>query len=149
MRSLLQPQVLAAEVPAGVHQLDGVERAATRPRRTGGVCRAAVEHVLHRDEAERRERLAIRCAELVVDVAAEHDVRVLEDAGAHEVRLRAQQLFGDAGNELQRATDVVLLHDLLDGKRRDHIYRAARVVAFAVTGCAFDERRVIRHARLL
>ena len=37
VRTLLRPQVLAAHVPADVHQLDAVERAASPPGRHGGV----------------------------------------------------------------------------------------------------------------
>ena len=51
VRALLQAQVLAAEVPADVHQLDGVERRAAAPRRAGGVRALALERVLDRDQA--------------------------------------------------------------------------------------------------
>ena len=37
------------------------------------------------------------------DVVVEHDVHVLEDAGTHVVRLRAQQLFGHARPDHQGA----------------------------------------------
>src|SRR5688572_19700222 len=37
VRALLGAEVFAAEVPADVHQLDGVERAASLPRRSRGV----------------------------------------------------------------------------------------------------------------
>ena len=37
VRPLLRPQMLAAHVPADVHELDAVERAASPPRRHGGV----------------------------------------------------------------------------------------------------------------
>ena len=50
VRALLQPQVLAAEVPADVHQLDGVERGAAAPRRAGRVRALALERVLDRHE---------------------------------------------------------------------------------------------------
>ena len=47
MRALLQPQVLAAEVPADVHQLHGVERRPAAPRRASGVGALALEGVFH------------------------------------------------------------------------------------------------------
>ena len=45
MRSLLQSQMFAPEVPADVHQLNCIERAASLPRRAGGVCALAFERV--------------------------------------------------------------------------------------------------------
>ena len=51
VRALLQAQVLAAEVPADVHQLHGVERRPAAPRRAGGVRALALEGVLDRDQA--------------------------------------------------------------------------------------------------
>jgi len=63
MRTLLQPQMLTAEVPGRVHQFDRVERAAAIPWRHGGMCRFAVEEVLHRDQALWREALPVLCGE--------------------------------------------------------------------------------------
>ena len=77
------------------------------------------------------------------------DVDVLERAGAHVVRLRAEQFLGDARPELQRARQALLLHDLLDRQRRGDLQRHARVVAFAVARRAFDDRLAIGDARLL
>ena len=46
---------------------------------------------------------APRDAEIVADVSEQHDIDVLEVAVAHEVGLAADQLFGDARPELDRA----------------------------------------------
>ena len=79
VRALRERQVLAAEVPADVHQLDGVERAAAAPRRAGGVRALALEAVLHRHEPG-AVAVAPRHAEVVADVREERDVDVLEEA---------------------------------------------------------------------
>ena len=51
VRALRQAQMLAAEVPADVHQLHGVERALAAPGSAGGVRAFALEHVLDADQA--------------------------------------------------------------------------------------------------
>ena len=51
VRALLNAQMLAAEIPADVHQLDGVERRASAPGRAGRVRAFALERVLDRDES--------------------------------------------------------------------------------------------------
>ena len=79
VRALLQAQVLAPEVPADVHQLDGVERAASAPRRAGGVGALALELVLDRDQPV-AGAVAPATSEVVADVREERDVDVLEDA---------------------------------------------------------------------
>src|SRR4029077_156836 len=94
MRSLLQPQMLAAEVPAGCHQFDGVERRAAAPRRRRGVRALALERVLDRHEAGAKAA-APADAEVRADVREERDVNVAEHPGADEVRLRADELLGD------------------------------------------------------
>ena len=53
--------------------------------------------VLHRDEARSPCPIAPRHAEVVADVREQRDVDVLEEAGANEVRLRADQLLRRAG----------------------------------------------------
>ncbi len=55
VRALLQPQMLAPEVPADIHQLDGIERAATAPRRTRGMRAATLEAEQHGHEAVARD----------------------------------------------------------------------------------------------
>ena len=117
--------MLAAEVPADVHQLDRIERAAPAPRLAGGVRALALERVLDRDEPVPAP-CAPGDAEIVADVREQHDVDVLEHAGAHEVRLAAEELFGDAGPELQRAGKLFALHDLLHRERRGDVERHAR-----------------------
>ena len=47
MRALGEAKVFAVEVPAGVHQLDCIERAAAIPRRDRGVGGLAVEKILY------------------------------------------------------------------------------------------------------
>src|SRR5262249_1126111 len=51
MRAMLRTQMLAAEIPADVHQLDRVQRAASRPGRSGGMGALAVKAILSRDQA--------------------------------------------------------------------------------------------------
>ena len=102
VRALRQRQVLAPEVPADVHQLDRVERAPAAPRRRGRVRALALEAVLHGHEAV-PPRSPHDTAEVAVDVREERDVDVLEEPGAHVVRLRADQLFGDARPDADRA----------------------------------------------
>ena len=77
------------------------------------------------------------------------DVHILEHAGADEVGLGGDELFGDAGPELDGAGEVLALHDLLDGEGGDDIERHAGVVAFAMAGRAFDHGLVPADAGLL
>lgn len=78
MRALLQPQMFAAEVPACIHKLDGIERAAAVPRRHGRMSGFAMKEVLHRDQTLGRETLAVLGAERIVYVRTQHDVSVFE-----------------------------------------------------------------------
>ena len=104
MRALLGPQVLAAEVPADVHELDRVERAAAPPGGRAGVRALALERVLDRHHAGRVARPP-RDAEIVADVREEDDVNALEVAVAHEVGLGPEQLLGHPRPELDRARE--------------------------------------------
>ena len=140
--------MLTPEVPRDVHQLDGVERRAAAPRRGGGVRALAFERVLHGDEP-RTEPAAPARAEVRADVREERDVDVAEHPRADEIRLGADELLRDTRPQLQRAGQVLALHDLLHGERRRDVQRHTRVVPFAVPGRALDDRIVIRHARLL
>ena len=79
----------------------------------------------------------------------ERDVDVLEQAGAHEVRLRADQFFSSAGPNADRTGELLPLHDLLHRDRRGDVDRLAGVVTLAVARRSFNQRRVIRDARLL
>ena len=104
--------------------------------------------VLDRDEAG-AVAVAPGDAEVVADVREERDVDVLEEPGADEVRLRADELLGHPGQirivpgSFSRsmifftASAAVMLSGL------------AGVVPFAVTGRAFDHRIVVGDARLL
>ena len=82
-------------------------------------------------------------------MVVEHDVDVLEEAGAHEIRLGAEQFLGDAGPDHQRAGQLLALHEPLHRQRGDDVERRARVVAFTVARRAIDHRVVVRDARLL
>ena len=148
VRALRQPQVLATVVPAHAHQLHGVERRASAPRRTGAVRRLALEGVLHRHEPV-AAGVAPRDIQVVADVREQVHVHVLEHPIANEPRLRRHQFLGHTRPEHQRARQLVALHDLLHRNRRDDVERHAGVVAFAVARRAFDDRIVIRHAGLL
>ena len=55
-------------------------------------------------------------AEVVADVREERDVDVLEEPVADEVRLGADQLFGDARPDPDRARQLLALHDLLHAR---------------------------------
>ena len=108
----------------------------------------ASERELDRDESG-AVAVAPRHAEVVADVGEERDVDVLEEAGADEVRLRADQLFGGPRPDPDRARQLLPLHDLLHRDRRGDVDRLAGVVAFAVSRRAFNHRGVVGDARLL
>ena len=145
---MLQAQVLAAVVPADVHQLDRVERALAAPWRPGAMRGLPRERVLDRHQPGALSN-APRRAELVVDVGEERDVDVLEQPVAHIPGFRAHQFLGDAWPEAQRARQLLALHQLLhrDGSR--DVERDAGVVAFAVPWGTVDQRVAIGDARLL
>src|SRR6266404_2097480 len=105
--------MLAAEVPGGVHQLNRVERASSGPGRARLVSGFAVKKVLHRYQAAVVCSLAVVGREVAVDVTAEHNIDVLEQAGSHVEGFCRDEFFGDAGKELDRTCDLVLLHQLL------------------------------------
>ena len=149
VRTMGQGQVLPAEVPGHVHELDGVERAAPRPGRARGMRGPALEGVLHRDEPLPREGSAVVHREIAVHVRAQHHVDVLEQAGAHQVRLGRELFFRDPGIEAQGARELVRIHQLLQHQGRGDVDRLARVVAFAMPGRAFDQGGLIRDPRLL
>ena len=140
--------MLAAVVPADVHQLDRVERAASAPRRARRMRGLARERELDRDEA-RALAVAPGHAEIVADVREERDVDILEESAADEVGLGADQFLRGARPDPNRARQLLALHDLLHGDRRRDVHRLPGVVALAVAGRAFDHRRVVGDARLL
>ena len=140
--------MLAAIVPADVHQHRRVERAASAPRRAGRMRALAFERVLDRHEPVVGAITPVD-APVAADVREDDDVGVLEVAVAHVVGLGAEQLFGDARPQLDGARDLLALHDLLEHDRRGDVQRHARVVSLAVSGSALEERIVIRDAGLL
>src|SRR5262249_37013526 len=60
-----------------------------------------------------------------------------------------QKLFSDARPQLDGALKMLAFHDLLHRDRGENIQRHPRVVAFAMSGCAFDHRLMPRYRRLL
>ena len=145
VRALLDAQVLAPEVPADVHQLDRVERAAAVPRVAGAVRRFAFEGVLDRDHPV-APAVAPGGRHSAADVAVEDDVDVVEHPGPDEVRLAAELLLGDAGPDHERAVDLLPLHDLLHRERRGDVHRLAGVVTLAVPRRPVDQRLAVRRA---
>ena len=73
---------------------------AAAPRRAGRVGAFALEGVFDRHQAG-AGAVAPAHAEVGADVREQHDVDVLEHAGANEVGLGAEQLLGDARPELE------------------------------------------------
>jgi hypothetical protein len=149
VRSLLERQVLAPEVPADIHQFHGVERAAPPPGSTGGVRALSFEGIEHRNETGHVSPIAPRHAHVVADVDEHGDVHVLEQSGADEIRLRPDQLLGRAGPDSDGSRELFALHDLFHGDGGGDVQRLAGVVSFAVTGGALDDRIVVRDARFL
>src|SRR5262245_29405707 len=78
------------------------------------------------------------------DVREKHEVDVLEVPLADVVRLGAEQLFRDAGKELDGPLDFLALHDLLQHDRRRDVHRHAGVVPLSVARSTLDERVVVR-----
>ena len=148
MRPLLDAQVLAAVVPADVHQHRRIQRAAPAPRRARRMRALALERVFDRHQAVARAVAPVG-APVAADVREDDDVGVFEVPVANVVRLGREQLFGHARPQLDGAGDLLALHDLLQHDRRRDVQRHARVVSFAVARSAFEERIVIGHARLL
>ena len=101
VRALLRTEVLAAEIPAGVHELDRVERAPSPPGRRGAVRGLARERELGGDEAG-SVPLSPGDREVRPHVGEQHRVHVAEAAVADVPRLRAEQLLGDARPEHDR-----------------------------------------------
>ena len=88
-------------------------------------------------------------AEVGGDVREQADVDVLEHAGANVVGLGADQFLGDAGPQADGALQMLALHHFLHRERGQDVERHAGVVAFAVSGRAFDHRLVPADAGLL
>src|SRR4029453_2182341 len=112
MRPLLYAQVLAAIVPADVHQHRGIEGTSAAPGRTGRVRAFSLERVLDRHEAVVRAVSPVD-APVAADMREDDDVGVFEVAVTHVEGLVAAQLFADARPQLDRPRDLLALHDLL------------------------------------
>src|SRR5712691_5911505 len=148
MRALLRTELLAAEIPADVHELDRAQRVAAAPGPRRRVRGLALESVFDRDQPG-PVRLAPGGRELVADMGEEHGVDVLEHAGAHEEGLAADELLGNARPDHERAGKLLALHEVLDRERRDDVDRLSGIVALAVSWSPFYERLAIGDARLL
>ena len=148
VRALLDAEVLAAEVPANVHQLDRVEGAAPVPGRAGPVRALALEQVLDRHHAV-APALAPARGHVAADVRVEDDVDIVEEARLDVVGLGPELLLGDARPDDEGAGQVLALHDLLDREGRGDVEGLARVVPLAVAGGAGDEGIAVRDAGLL
>ena len=147
MGTLLQPQMLAAEVPPHVHQFHGVQRAAPEPGRPRAMGRYAVEGEHGRHQP--RPTDAPRRRESTRDVRGQHDVHALEYAGVHHVGATGHQLLSHPRNDLEGSLDSVPLHDPFRRNRRNDIDRRSAVVSFSVARATGNQRIVIGHAGLL
>ena len=108
----------------------------------------ALEQVLNRYQAIRARR-PVRYTEVRGHVGEQAYVDILEDARLNEERFRAEFLFRDAGPELNGAFEMLALHDLLHGERRQDVQRNTGIVAFAMSGSARDQGLMPGHGRLL
>ena len=149
VRSLLQPHVLAPEIPAGVHQLDCVERTSSIPGRARGMRRLPVKKVLHRDQSLRSEGLSVAGSELVSYMHSENDVHILEQACADQECFGRHQFFRDSGENFERAAEFMFLHQVFEHQRGRYIHGHSGVVTLAVPRSAVNHRFVVSHARLL
>src|SRR5262245_32411820 len=102
MRALLRAELLAAKIPADIHQLDGAQRVASAPWPRRSVSRLAFECVFDRNHAG-SGRLTPRGREIIADVGEQHGVDILEHACANEESLAAQKLLGNARPDDQSA----------------------------------------------
>src|SRR6185369_7633928 len=118
------------------------------PRRAGGV-RARTLKVELRADQRGLIALAVRHTHVVADVGEQYRVHVLEHSGAHEIHLAGHQLFGHAGPEVNRARNLLALHDLFHRDGRGDVHRHAGVVAFTVSGRRGNDGILVADARLL
>src|SRR5208283_3077905 len=148
--TLLQTKMLTPEIPADVHEFDGIEGTAPSPRRSGGVGRAAVEGILHADEpAPFAVAGAVGGGKFRFDVGAQNDVHIFEIAGAYQKCFCSQQFLRDARENFQRSGDVVLFHQLLQDNGGGHLHGHAGVVPFSMAGRSLDDGRVVSDAGFL
>ena len=147
VRALLGPQVLAAEVPADVHQLHRIEGAAPapgRPRRA----RLAMERVFDRHQpagAGTSPQAVAKLSPTCVKSTASTSLNT---------PARTRYAFRPAAPRRRRARASACRtcfrsHDLLHRQRGHDVHRLTGVVALAVARAAFDDRLVLGDARLL
>ena len=92
-----------------------------------------------------------QAAQAELSALAEADARIREEAAdrAAQQLSGAEQLFGNAWPDHQRAGQVLAFHQFLDGERRHDVDGLAGIVALAMAGRAFDQRLAISDAGLL
>ena len=137
--------VLAQEVDRMGEDLQSVHRAPAVPRVDRGVRRLAVE--LHDEVDDRLAALGVG-VRLVARVPREHDVHVLEEAGAHHVDLAAHVFLGRRAVVADGAGDLPRGHLLLDRQRGTERGDAQQVVPAPVSRGAGLERRLRRFGLL-
>ena len=149
MRTLRQPQMLPAKVPTDVHQLNRIKRALTTPRSASRVRALPLEVVFDTDDCILIAAAAPRHAEAGRDVREQHNVHILEQAGANVICLGADQLFGYARPQSNSALQMLAFHHFFDCQRCGNVQWHTGVVAFAMSRRAFNQRVVIAHTGLL
>src|SRR4051812_5635917 len=97
--------MLAAKIPADIHQFDCVESTVTAPRSRCRMCAFTTELIFHRNKPV-LSAASPGHIQVVADVREKHDVNVLEHPCAHVVSLRSDQLFGNTGPDTNGAFQV-------------------------------------------
>src|SRR5215471_5797884 len=121
--------MLAMEVPARVHQLNGIQRRLPAPRRCSGMRALTMKVVLDRDQAGHAS-VTPRGSKRIVDVGEQNSINILEVSSPHIIGLRAEQLLGDAGPNPDGSMKTVLDHQVLHGKRGEYVEWLTGVVTF-------------------
>ena len=88
-------------------------------------------------------------AQIIADVSEQNSIDIFEETGADLVRFGPYKFFGNARPDFDGALDVFAFHQLFDSQSGDDVERLAGVVAFAMAGCASNQRIVISDAGLL
>src|SRR5258707_15702037 len=135
MRPLLQPQMLAAEFPSGVHQRNGIERAAPFPRPGRSVSRLAMEKILNGDQSTPDTfTRGIGCSKLMAYVSTENNVGVLEQTGTDVEGFCSEEFFRNSGNQSNRPGHVLLVHQFFQDQRVCNVNGPAGGVTVAMVG---------------
>src|SRR5262249_10222553 len=92
---LFRPQLLAAKVPADVHELDRTQRIAAEPGPERGVRGLALEGIFDGDQSSALGPPP-RSLERVTYMGKEHGIDITEHTGAYEIGLGAKEFLGDA-----------------------------------------------------